>query len=108
VVGTDGTCTSASATVYYYDPQGQRVAKWQGNGMALEEYVYDPAGNQTSAHNGDGNLVRAELYSPGYLCEQRFDLQFCRLAGDGANPNQFLGDRDRVVYGHPLRNEFVL
>ncbi len=27
VQGTDGTCTSSTATNYYYDPDGQRIAK---------------------------------------------------------------------------------
>ena len=60
VLGTDGTCTSASATNYYYDPQGNRVAKGQGDGF--EGYVYDPQGHVVSAHNASTTLLRAELY----------------------------------------------
>lgn len=63
VLGTDGTCTSASATNYFYDPQGQRVAKQQGNNM--EEYVLDPQGHIISVHNGSSTLLRAEIYTGG-------------------------------------------
>jgi YD repeat-containing protein len=63
VLGLDGTCTSASASLYFYDPQGQRVGKQQAN--ALEEYVYDPQGHITSVHDGSANLLRTELYVPG-------------------------------------------
>jgi RHS repeat-associated protein len=62
VLGTDGTCTSPSAMLYFYDPQGQRVGKQQGD--ALEDYVYDPQGHITSVHDGSANLLRSELYSP--------------------------------------------
>ena len=64
ILGTDGTCTSASATVYYYDADGRRVAKYTGTGTVIEEYVYDLKGDQSSAHDGSGALIRAELYSP--------------------------------------------
>jgi RHS repeat-associated protein len=62
VVGTDGTCTSASAVLYFYDPDGKRVGKQQGD--TLEDYVYDPLGQISSVHDGSMNLLRAELYSP--------------------------------------------
>jgi len=61
VKGTDGTCTSASATVYTYDADGRRVAK---TGTVIEEYVYDLKGDQSSAHDGTGAVIRSELYSP--------------------------------------------
>jgi len=48
--------------LYFYDPQGQRVGKQQGD--ALEDYVYDPQGHIISVHDGVGNLLRAELYTP--------------------------------------------
>jgi hypothetical protein len=68
VVGTDQTCTSSTATNHYYNPGGQRVAKWRGQwglgGTAQEEYVYDISGNQESAHNGTGSALRNELYDP--------------------------------------------
>jgi RHS repeat-associated protein len=63
VLGTDGTCTSASATLYLYDAQGQRVGKQQAN--TLEDYVYDPQGHITSVYyNGAASASRAELYTP--------------------------------------------
>jgi RHS repeat-associated protein len=62
VLGTDGTCTSASAMLYFYDAQGQRVGKQQAD--TLEDYVYDPKGHLTSVHDGSANLLRSELYSP--------------------------------------------
>jgi len=62
VFGTDGTCTSASATNYFYDPQGQRVGKQQADTM--EDYVYDPQGHIISVHDGSANLLRAELHTP--------------------------------------------
>jgi RHS repeat-associated protein len=62
VVGTDGTCTSPSAVLYFYDPQGQRVGKQQGN--AMEDYVHDPQRHISSVHDGSTNLLRSELYSP--------------------------------------------
>ena len=64
VKGTDGTCTSASATVYTYDADGRRVAKYTGTGTVIEEYVYDLKGDQSSAHDGTGAVLRSELYSP--------------------------------------------
>jgi len=48
--------------LYFYDPQGQRVGKQQGN--TLEDYVYDPQGHVISVHDGSGTLLRSELYSP--------------------------------------------
>jgi len=48
--------------LYFYDPQGQRVGKQQGN--TLEDYVYDPQGHIISVHDGSGNLLRSELYTP--------------------------------------------
>ena len=56
-----GLCTTSGATNYYYDPDGQRIAKWQGQwgqpgGALLEDYVYDFSGNQVSAHNSSGIL----------------------------------------------------
>ena len=62
VWGTDGTCTSASAMLYFYDPQGQRVGKQQAD--TLEDYVMDPQGHIISVHDGSANLLRSELYSP--------------------------------------------
>ena len=62
VLGTDGTCTSASAMLYFYDAQGQRVGKQQAD--TLEDYVYDLKGNIASVHDGSANLLRTELYSP--------------------------------------------
>jgi RHS repeat-associated protein len=62
MVGTDGTCTSASAVNYLYDAQGQRVGKQQAN--TLEDYVYDSAGHATSVYQ-NAALLRAELYSGG-------------------------------------------
>ena len=62
VLGTDGTCTSASAMLYLYDADGQRVGKQQAN--TLEDYVYDPQGHISSVHDGTGNLLRTELYTP--------------------------------------------
>src|SRR5271157_3712298 len=62
VWGTDGTCTSPTATLYFYDPQGQRVGKQQAN--TLEDYVYDPQGHITSVHDVGANLLRTEFYSP--------------------------------------------
>jgi RHS repeat-associated protein len=62
VLGTDGTCTSSTATNYFYDPQGQRVGKQQAD--TLEDYVYDPQGHMISVHDGSANLLRSELYSP--------------------------------------------
>jgi len=62
VWGTDGTCTSASAMLYLYDAQGQRVGKQQAD--TLEDYVYDPQGHIISVHDGIANLLRSELYSP--------------------------------------------
>ncbi len=32
VQGTDGTCTSSTAMLYFYDASGQRVGKQQANG----------------------------------------------------------------------------
>ncbi len=63
VLGTDGTCTSSTAMLYFYDAAGQRVGKQQANG--LEDYVYDPQGHITSVHDGGANLLRAELYTGG-------------------------------------------
>jgi len=59
-----GLCTTGGATVYYYDPDGRRVAKDTGTGTVIEEYVYDLKGDQSSAHDGSGTLLRAELYDP--------------------------------------------
>jgi len=64
ILGTDGTCTSSTATVYSYDPDGRRVAKNAGTGTVIEEYVYDLKGDQSSAHSGTGAVLRNELYSP--------------------------------------------
>jgi RHS repeat-associated protein len=58
-----GLCTTGGATVYAYDPDGQRVAKTTGTGTLVEEYVYDFSGNQVSAHNSTSTL-RNELYAP--------------------------------------------
>jgi RHS repeat-associated protein len=63
VLGTDGTCTSSSAMLYFYDPQGNRVGKQQAN--TLEDYVYDMKGAISSVHDGSTNLLRTELYSDG-------------------------------------------
>jgi RHS repeat-associated protein len=63
ILGTDGTCTSATATLYLYDAQGQRVGKQQAN--TLEDYVYDPQGHISSVHDGLTNLLRTELYAGG-------------------------------------------
>jgi len=63
VLGTDGTCTSASAMNYFYDAAGQRVGKQQAN--TLEDYVYDPEGHIISVHDGSANLLRAEIYTGG-------------------------------------------
>jgi RHS repeat-associated protein len=62
VRGTDGTCTSPSAVLYFYDPEGQRVGKHQGD--AMEDYVYDTQGHISSVHDGSTNLVRSEFYAP--------------------------------------------
>jgi RHS repeat-associated protein len=59
-----GLCTTSGATNYYYDPNGQRVAKTTGTGTLIEDYVYDFSGNQVSAHNSSSTL-RNELYAPG-------------------------------------------
>jgi RHS repeat-associated protein len=61
VLGLDGTCTSATATNYFYDPQGRRVAKVQGS--TREEYVYDPQGHVISARDASGALLRTEFYA---------------------------------------------
>jgi RHS repeat-associated protein len=64
VLGTDGTCTSATATLYLYDAAGQRVGKQQAD--TLEDYVYDPQGQITSVYqNGSTSPFRAEIYTPG-------------------------------------------
>jgi RHS repeat-associated protein len=62
ILGTDGTCTSNTATLYFYDAGGARVGKQQANG--LEDYVYDSQGHMTSVHDSTSTLVRAELYTP--------------------------------------------
>lgn len=62
VQGTDGTCTSNTATLYLYDAAGQRVGKQQAN--TLEDYVMDPQGHIASVHDGSANLLRSEVYSP--------------------------------------------
>ncbi len=63
VLGTDGTCTSSTATLYLYDAAGQRVGKQQAD--TLEDYVYDPQGQITSVYqNGSASPFRAELYTP--------------------------------------------
>ena len=61
ILGTDATCTSNTATLYFYDASGDRVGKQQAN--TLEDYVYDPQGHIISVHDGAGSLVRAELYA---------------------------------------------
>ena len=63
VLGQDALCTSTSATAtrYFYDPQGRRVGKQQGN--TLEEYVYDPQGHVISVHDGTGTVLRTEFYA---------------------------------------------
>ena len=63
VWGTDGTCTSNTATLYLYDASGQRVGKQQAD--TLEDYVYDPQGHITSVYqNGSTTPFRAEVYAP--------------------------------------------
>ena len=63
-VGVDinGNCTTTSA-YYFYDPQGQRAGKQQG--QTMEDYVYDLGGHQISAHDASANLLRAELFGGG-------------------------------------------
>jgi RHS repeat-associated protein len=61
--------------LYFYDPQGERVGKQQGD--TLEGYVYDPQGHMISVHDGSTNLLRAELYTP----------QGRHVATWGPNPN---------------------
>ena len=39
MLGTDGTCTSSTATNYVYNALGQRVEKVQGT--AAQVYTYD-------------------------------------------------------------------
>ena len=88
-MGTDGTCTSASATLYFYDPQGNRVGKQQAN--TLEDYVYDPQGHITSVHDGSANLLRAELYAPGGRHLATWDNGYHNLSGLFWNHSDWLG-----------------
>ena len=55
-----GQC-SQGAVQYFYDAQGRRVGKQQGDTM--EEYVYDPERRLISVHDGGANLLRTELYA---------------------------------------------
>jgi YD repeat-containing protein len=57
-----GQC-SQGAVQYFYDAQGRRVGKQQGDTM--EEYVYDLEGHLVSVHDGSANLLRTELYAGG-------------------------------------------
>ena len=61
-VDINGNCTATSA-YYFYDPQGQRAGKQQG--QTMEDYVYDLGGHQISAHDAGANLLRAELFGGG-------------------------------------------
>jgi len=70
VVGTDGTCTSASAKLYFYDAQGQRVGKQQADTLedfgSLKKVTPNPA-NQTKPVLGqlaDAHFTAMSLTGP--------------------------------------------
>jgi RHS repeat-associated protein len=93
VKGTDGTCTSSTATNYVYNALGQRVEKVQGT--AAQVYTYDFQGQVFNVHDGSGNLLRSEFYTMGrHVGVFNPSLDALNSYGD------WLGtERVRIVYG---------
>jgi hypothetical protein len=65
VVGTDGTCTSASAMNHAGHALGQRAEKLQGSAGAAQVDTYAMQGQVLTVHDGSGNLLRSEFYTGG-------------------------------------------